>query len=77
MYTATAPTPKTLGSILPAFKIIRLLGFNQTPKTISETFWHEVTHAILYDMGDPRWKDEKFVEGFSKRLNEVVHSAKF
>lgn len=43
---------------------------------MSETFWHEVTHAILHDMGDPLWKNEKFVTQFSKRLNQVIHTAK-
>lgn len=39
-------------------------------------FWHEVTHAILYDMKDPRWKDERFVIGFSKRLTAAIRSAR-
>lgn len=42
---------------------------------VSETFWHEVTHLILHDMGDPRWQDEKFVVAFSKRLNQVINTA--
>ncbi len=41
------------------------------------TFWHEVTHAILHDMDDARWKDEKFVTQFSKRLAGVIKSAEF
>jgi hypothetical protein len=43
---------------------------------ISETFWHEATHAILHDMGHPLWRDEKFVSDFSKRLNQLVLTAK-
>ena len=42
----------------------------------SETFWHETTHAILHDMGHKLWRDEKFVTDFSKRLNQVVHTAR-
>jgi hypothetical protein len=43
----------------------------------SDTFWHELTHAILHDMKHPLSADEVFVEKFSKRLNDAVHSAKF
>jgi hypothetical protein len=41
----------------------------------AETFWHEVTHAILHDMGDTRWKDEKFVTEFSRRVYQVIKTA--
>ncbi len=47
------------------------------PKERAETFWHELTHAILFDMGDTRAYDEKFVTAFSKRLNDAIHSAEF
>lgn len=43
----------------------------------AETFWHEITHAILHDMKHPLYKNEKFVEAFSKRLNNTIHSAEF
>lgn len=43
----------------------------------SETFWHEVTHAILHDMGHKLEANEHFVTEFSKRLNDAIHSAKF
>jgi hypothetical protein len=39
-------------------------------------FWHELTHAILHDMGED-WRNEKFVTGFSKRLTQAIHTAKF
>ena len=42
-----------------------------------DTFWHELTHAILYDMGSELNKDEKFVTEFSNRLNRAILSAKF
>jgi hypothetical protein len=41
-----------------------------------ETFWHEVTHAILYDMGNPLYKDETFVNAFSMKLNQIIETAK-
>lgn len=67
------------GHIIPEAK--RIIIFNavrgkpRADMDVAETFWHEVTHAILWDMANPRWKDEKFVVEFSKRLNQIVHTA--
>lgn len=44
---------------------------------MNETFWHELTHAVLYEMGNPLWSDEKFVTEFSKNLSEAIDSARF
>jgi hypothetical protein len=44
---------------------------------LSDTFWHELTHAILYEMGNPLHNDEAFVTQFSGLLNKAVLSAKF
>ena len=41
------------------------------------TFWHELTHTILKDMGSKLESDEVFVNGFSNRLHNAVKSAKF
>ena len=43
---------------------------------MSDTFWHEVTHAILRDMGHKLWNNEPFVTAFANRLNQVVNTAK-
>ncbi len=43
---------------------------------IDDTFWHEVTHAILKDMGHSLWNNERFVTRFANRLTEVVNTAK-
>jgi predicted SprT family Zn-dependent metalloprotease len=48
-----------------------------TEKERSETFWHEIVHAILHDMKHRQRDDEKFVIGFSQRLNDAIRSAKF
>lgn len=48
-----------------------------TEKERSETFWHEITHGILHDMKHKQRDDEKFVIGFSQRLNDAIRSAKF
>jgi len=43
---------------------------------VADTFWHEVTHAILRDMGHRQWNDEKFVTAFANRLTQVITTAK-
>ena len=42
-----------------------------------DTFWHELTHAILKDMGSKLEADEKFVTAFSERLTNAIISARF
>lgn len=45
---------------------------------LHETFWHELTHAILESMGRTDLDgDEKFVEEFSARLAKAIASARF
>ena len=41
----------------------------------TNTFWHEVTHAILFDMGNPLYCDEAFVNAFSNKLTQVIETA--
>ena len=48
-----------------------------TSKEKEETFWHEVTHAILKDMNHELYDNETFVVSFSQRLNDAIRSAKF
>lgn len=48
-----------------------------TDRYKAHTFWHEVTHAILNDMGHKLEGNEDFVDNFARRLNDVVHTAKF
>jgi len=43
---------------------------------IDDTFWHELTHCILYDMGHPLCDSERFVTAFANRLSQAVNSAK-
>jgi hypothetical protein len=45
---------------------------------LRDSFWHEVTHAILYDMGRHNLnREEAFVTGFANRLSKAIDSAKF
>jgi hypothetical protein len=44
----------------------------------SETFWHELTHAILHDMDEDRLnRDERFVTRFANRLAKAIETARF
>jgi len=63
------------GMCFPRYETIRVE--QRATKFMTESFWHETTHAILYDMKDPRWDDEEFVIAFSKRLTQVIHTAEF
>jgi len=73
---AVVPRMRVHGRVYPAFYAMKVAANGRKPEKVSETFWHETTHAILYDMGDPRWNDEKFVTAFSKRLNQIINTAK-
>lgn len=44
---------------------------------VMDTFWHELTHAILKDMNHPYESNEKFVLEFSSRLTKAIQSARF
>ena len=51
------------------------MGYKFTPSQRTNTFWHEVTHAILHDMGHKLNHDEKFVSAFADRLTQLVETA--
>ena len=45
---------------------------------LEETFWHELTHAILHDMGEHVLNNrESFVEDFAHRLASAIRTARF
>ena len=52
-------------------------GRAYTQAMMSETFWHELTHAVLEDMGSALTDNERFVRAFANRLSDAVDSAKF
>ena len=48
------------------------------PEQIADTFWHEVVHTILRDMGEHRLNsNEAFVTKFANRLTEAINTARF
>lgn len=42
-----------------------------------ESFWHEVTHAVLHEMDSDLYENEKFVTKFSHLLSKAIDSARF
>jgi hypothetical protein len=52
-------------------------GYKYATDERANTFWHELTHAILYDMGSTLTHNEKFVSAFSDRLHQAITTAKF
>jgi hypothetical protein len=76
-------TPDAMGSTNYRARCIKLASHSNTRYTkyrqedTNETFWHEITHAILFEMGHKLATNEKFVEAFSKRLSRAIDSAKF
>ena len=51
-------------------------GVAYRQEEVNETFWHELTHAILNDMGSSLDRDEEFVTQFASRLAQAVSTAK-
>ena len=54
-----------------------LRGYKYDTEERANTFWHELTHAILYDMNSKLTHDEKFVTEFSNRLDQAIKTARF
>lgn len=52
------------------------LGIPFSKHERGETFIHELTHSVLYDMKHPLWCDERFVTHFAKLFYEAIRTAK-
>jgi hypothetical protein len=52
-------------------------GATYNPAERAETFWHEITHAVLHDMEHPLRDNEDFVVRFSTRLAKAIRTARF
>lgn len=67
------------GLIVPEAKAISIMQrYKGKPRSAEQqagTFWHEVTHAVLYEMDHVLWGNEKFVTEFSTRLHQVMQTA--
>ena len=73
----------TMGTISYTAQVItlgshsRVTGQRYKKEDVIDTFWHEVTHAILKDMGSRLEADEKFVTAFAHRLTHLITKAEF
>jgi hypothetical protein len=76
------PGTDSMGQIKYNQRIVQIAThstYNSKPhpkREVIDTFWHEVTHAILKDMGHDLESNERFVNAFADRLTDVVVSAK-
>ena len=50
---------------------------NEDKAVDRNTFWHELTHAILHEMGNKLGRNEAFVTEFADKLSGAIDSAKF
>lgn len=46
-------------------------------EAVDDTFWHELVHAILYEMGHKLYRDDTFVSKFANLLTKAINSAEF
>jgi hypothetical protein len=80
VYNPLKLTQNAYGHCYPVAGVISVAQTHrQKPRTLREqggTFWHELTHCILHDMGHTLWRNEPFVREFSERLSQAVHTAK-
>jgi hypothetical protein len=70
----------TLGTIDYTHGIIWLAkrdsyGNKLDKEELADSFWHEITHAVLHDMNHKLCDDEKFVNAFAHRLSSAIKSA--
>ena len=53
------------------------MGKRIPKEEINNSFWHEMVHAILFDMGHDLCDNERFVRAFANKLSDAIDSAKF
>jgi hypothetical protein len=68
--------PTVMGRVSFGNKHIQV-STNYPAAEVRNTFWHEITHAILDDMGSELTNNERFVTAFANRLSDAIDSAKF
>ena len=71
-----------MGAINFGLKIILIRtqfddGKRVAKEEINNSFWHEMTHAVLFDMGHELYNNEVFVRSFANKLSDAIDSAKF
>lgn len=77
-----SPKPGTMGAVSYDRSVIYVARWSEggrryTRKEMYDTFWHELTHAILKDMGSQLEGSENFVTKFANRLTTAITTARF
>ena len=47
---------------------------NGRPRSLeaqTHTLWHEAVHGMLYEMGSTKYRDEIFVDGLAKMIQQI------
>lgn len=52
-------------------------GAPTPPEVLHRKFWHEVFHAILYEIGRRNWDDCVYVEQLAAALSGAINTARF
>lgn len=69
------------GQYYPATGYLEVAVNGRKPKQVSQTMWHEITHAVLANMKHKAAPglvyNEAFVDEFATVLNNALHSAKY
>lgn len=55
----------------------QILLLKQPRTQLRHTYWHEVTHAILYVMGHKLYGNESFVDQVGGLLAQIMDTAEF
>jgi hypothetical protein len=69
--------PKQASCCVDGTRIVVNADPARSASRINETFWHELTHAILHAMGNPIKPEERFVREFAKLLSQAIDTARF
>ena len=79
----TSPPAGTMGEADYSRRLITLAthssrsGRKFRSTEVHDTFWHEVTHGILYQMHHHLWRNERFVTRLANLLTHAIESARF
>ena len=52
-------------------------GFPRVREAIEQTFFHELIHVCLDQMGDKKGEDEKFVDLLANLIHQVLSTAEY
>jgi hypothetical protein len=77
----TIQDPAAMGRTYYRKKLVEMAQYDEfgnkfEQSELDDTFWHELTHIILQDMGSDLTDNENFVTAFANRLTQAVNSAK-